>query len=63
MSEIYNKRIKEAYENAKASMEIEGFEFKESDEALITAYLKKEISKEDFIKIARGRAKNINKAD
>jgi hypothetical protein len=56
MSELYNKRIKQAYENAKGSMEIEGFRFTESDEKLITAYLKKkEITKETFIKIARER--------
>lgn len=41
MSELYNKRIKQAYENAKGSMEIEGFRFTESDEKLITAYLKR----------------------
>jgi hypothetical protein len=63
MSELYNKRIKQAYENAKGSMEIEGFRFTESDEKLITAYLKKkkEITKETFIKIARERARKHGK--
>ncbi|MCU5764374.1 antitoxin VbhA family protein, partial [Bacillus cereus] len=61
MSELYNKRIKQAYENAKGSMEIEGFRFTESDEKLIIAYLKKEITKETFIKIARERARKHGK--
>jgi hypothetical protein len=63
MSELYNKRIKQAYENAKGSMEIEGFRFTESDEKLITAYLKKKkkSKKETFIKIARERARKHGK--
>jgi hypothetical protein len=63
MSELYNKRIKQAYENAKGSMEIEGFRFTESDEKLITAYLKKKkkSQKETFIKIARERARKHGK--
>jgi hypothetical protein len=62
MSELYNKRIKQAYENAKGSMEIEGFRFTELDEKLITAYLKKKKSqKETFIKIARERARKHGK--
>lgn len=60
MSEIYNKRVNAAYENAKASLAIEGYEAKAEDKELIIAYLKKEISFETFVEIAKKRAKKAS---
>lgn len=57
MGTINNKRINYAYENAKASLEIEGYKAKQEDKELITAYLKKEISFDTFVEIAKKRAK------
>ncbi|WP_308201654.1 Fic/DOC family protein [Bacillus thuringiensis] len=63
MSELYNKRIKQAYENAKGSMEIEGFRFTDSDEKLITAYLKKKSQKKHLLKLRGSVLENmVNKS-
>lgn len=53
----YRMSLEEAYEQAKASAELEGFVFTEADKELILKVAKKEISHEEFIQRSLDMAK------
>lgn len=57
MSNQFNRDVEAALKYAKHSLEIEGELITEQDEKLIRAYLKNEISHQEFIEKAKELAK------
>ena len=51
------KNLERALRNAKASMELSGFNITEEQEKLVRARLEGKISEEQFLKIAQEKAK------
>ncbi|MED2084585.1 antitoxin VbhA family protein, partial [Brevibacillus formosus] len=54
-----DRKLKEAMANVEASMAVEGLYVTEEDRALIVASLKGEITHEEFLRLAKERARQV----